>query len=64
MATAFLGKQTSQHSPKSLINNIYKYKKINNNNIMIIKRKYHTISKQDMRNPEDIFNELGIKVEN
>lgn len=59
MATAFLGykKIQSQHSPKSLINK-KKY------GPLIRKSYLHTKTIQDIRNPEEIFNKLGIKVEN
>lgn len=56
MATAFLGykKKQSQHSPKSLI----KY------GPLIHKSFLHTKTTQDISNPEKIFNNLGIKIEN
>lgn len=59
MATAFLGykKIQSQHSPKSLINK-KKY------GPLIHKTYLHTKTIQDIRNPEEIFNKLGIKIEN
>lgn len=66
MATAFLGYKKIQHSPTSLIN-ISTYK-INNKKKtikpLIHKSFLHTKTTQDIHKPEEIFNKLGIKVEN
>lgn len=68
MATAFLGKNT-QHCPKSLNNNnlVLKSNKLNKNKFrkpLVHKSHFHTKVTQDIRNPQSIFDELGIKVEN